>query len=80
MKTAKDTHYSGPPPNEAHSPTTADTHPRKAGDKPGDSLPAAGVPASTCHWGTNDHPQAEHRPYHQSGSQGDGQGKRRCQR
>ena len=36
--------------------------PQKAGDKPGDSLPAAGVPTSTPHWSTNDHPQAKHHP------------------
>ena len=35
--------------------------PRKAGDKPGNSLPAACVPALTPHWGTNNHPQAKHR-------------------
>ena len=62
MKSAKHTHCSWHLPNEAHSPTTVEAHPRKAGDKPGDSLLAAGVPTSMHHWGTNDHPQVEHCP------------------
>ena len=40
---------------------TAGTHPQKAGDEPGDSLPAAGVPTSTHHRSRTRHPQAEHR-------------------
>ena len=56
MKSAKHTHCSWHLPNEAHGLTIADTHPWKAGDKPGDSLPAAGVPTLTHH------PQAEHHP------------------
>ena len=56
MKSAKHTCCSWHPPNEAHGTTTVGTHPRKAGDEPGDSLLAAGVPTSTRH------PQAEHCP------------------
>ena len=41
---------------------TAGTRPRKAGEEPGDSLLAAGVPTSTLHRSTTHHPQAEHRP------------------
>ena len=41
--------------NETHGPTTEDAHPRKAGGKPGDPLQAASLPASTHHWGANDH-------------------------
>ena len=56
MKSAENTHRSWHLPNEAHGTTTAGAHPQKAGDKPGDSLPAAGVPTPKCH------PQAEHCP------------------
>ena len=36
--------------------------PRKAGDKPGDSLPAASVPTSTLHWSTMRHPKPSTAP------------------
>ena len=49
MKSAKSTHCSWHPPNEAHGTTTAGAHPRKAGDEPGDSLLAAGAPTSMHH-------------------------------
>ena len=62
MKSAENTHHSWHPPNKAHGTTTVGTHPQKAGDKPGDSSPAAGVPTSTLHWSMMRHPQAEHRP------------------
>ena len=52
----RNTHHSWHPPDEAHSATTAGAHPRKAGNNPGDSLPAAGVPTPMHH------PQAEHCP------------------
>ena len=61
-KTAKDSYCSWPPSNETHGPTTVDAHPRKTGGKPGDPLPAAGLSASTHHWGANDHHQAKHHP------------------
>ena len=44
------------------APQQQTAHPQKAGDKPGNSLPAAGVLALTPNWGTNNHPQAKHRP------------------
>ena len=56
MKSAKNTHHSWHPPNKAHGTTTVGAHPQKAGDKPGDSLLAAGVPTQMCH------PQAKHHP------------------
>ena len=62
MKSAENTHRSWHLPDEAQSTTTTGAHPRKAGDEPGDSLPAAGVPTSTLHRSTMCHPQAEHHP------------------
>ena len=56
MKSAKSTHHSWCLANKAHGTTTVGTHPQKAGDEPGDSLLAAGVP-TLMH-----HPQAEHCP------------------
>ena len=56
MKSAENTHRSWHLPNKAHSTTTAGAHPRKAGNNPDDSLPAAGVPTPTHH------PQAKHCP------------------
>ena len=62
MKSAENTHRSWRPPDEAQSTTTTGTHPQKAGDEPGDSLPAAGVPTSTLHRSMTHHPQAKHHP------------------
>ena len=62
MRSTTSTHHSWHLPNEAHGTTTVGAHPRKAGDEPGNSLPAAGVPTSMLHWSTTRHPQAEHRP------------------
>ena len=45
-----------------HGPPAADAHPRKAGGKPGDPLPAAGLSALTYHWGVNGHHQGKHCP------------------
>ena len=44
MKSAANTHRSWHLPDEAHIATTAGAHPQKAGNDPGDSLLAAGVP------------------------------------
>ena len=62
------------------APQQQDAHSRRARNKEGNPLPAAGLSTSTCHWGAKGHYQDQHRPYHQSGSGCEGRGGQRCQR
>ena len=45
-----------------HGPPAADAHPKKVRGRPGNPLLAAGLSASTYHWGANGHHQGKHRP------------------
>ena len=64
---ALDTYHSWPWTGTTFGHPAVDAHPRKAGGGSGNPLPAAGVSATTLHWGTDGHHQSKHCSQHQSG-------------